>query len=934
MAGPGPDLPPVAGFLAVHPERLRFTMNAKDPDSPFPGDDRPTLDSQAIPARSSSDTQAAPTQADGGGPDTEQAGDRIGRYQLVKKLGEGGMGAVYLAEQTQPVQRQVALKVIKSGMDSRQVIARFEAERAALSMMNHIYIARVLDAGSTSTGRPYFVMERVEGEPVTRFCDSQKLKIRRRLELFKRICAAVQHAHQKGIIHRDLKPTNILVSSQDNIPLPKVIDFGVAKAITQHPDEETAFTMLGQIVGTLEYMSPEQARLNDASVDTRSDIYSLGVILYELMTGTTPLGPPRNRKSDYLEVLSRIKHEEPLRPSTSVTDTRRPLEDIARSRGVEPRRLAAQLRGELDLIILKALEKDPVRRYQTVQELSEDVGHYLNAEPISARPPTRLYLLRKFVRRNRSGVVTATAVLVTLIAGLALTAWYAVKATRAEQQLAEQFQQLQQSVRLEKQNEVLSRKLARQAEAKKATLAAEINSLIKRGQWAEGLARMEEYEQNHGTPPVELRVLRLNAIDGLSDREQLQREILALEADPESGTVESELRLWRGYGFLYDQNRSDDSVTLIRSAIAGALPPDDRLFAEGLIADSLPEAIGFYRQALLVSPFHSRARLQLAATLIFLGRYEEALAEIRVGQTLFVNDPRFYMAETISHALADEVDRALGALQVVEQRFPEAQTDNARSLIQMSQTVNRQFREYDRAGLLDWMAILPDAWDLMKEDVYESMSLPEFQRAIISRAYGNLVTVMILQRFATHNKKHRNIIDSCQSGWAVHQDNLFKTFEGWSWLALQNPRQAAAAFEMATTSDGLFPDIRSQAHYGLFLGRLKMYEQTADPTDMESAIQALQQYLEAGPFEMHRAATMLDACTAADRWDLARSICDQVVARGMSSRDWKLRLLESGLAAGKTGLALELCESLVQEYPDDRRIRDRHQTILEALGNR
>src|SRR6266699_220595 len=296
---------------------------------------------------------------------TERAGTVIGPYKLLQQIGEGGMGTVYMAEQTQPVQRKVALKVIKPGMDSRQVIGRFEAERQALAMMDHVNIARVFDAGATESGRPYFVMELVHGVPITKYCDDNHLTPRERLELFVPVCQAIQHAHQKGIIHRDVKPSNVMITFYDGKPVPKVIDFGVAKATEQKLTERTLFTQHGTMVGTLEYMSPEQAEMSALGVDTRSDIYSLGVLLYELLTGSTPLSNKRMKDVAYAEILRMIKEEEPPKPSTRLSDSGEALASISAQRHTEPAKLAKLMRGELDWIVMKTLEKDRNRRYET-----------------------------------------------------------------------------------------------------------------------------------------------------------------------------------------------------------------------------------------------------------------------------------------------------------------------------------------------------------------------------------------------------------------------------------------------------------------------------------------------------------------------------------------------------------------------------------------
>jgi serine/threonine protein kinase len=331
----------------------------------------------------------------------------IGPYKLLEPIGEGGMGVVYVAEQVVPVRRKVALKVIKPGMDTKQVIARFEVERQALAMMDHPNIAKVHDAGATESGRPFFVMELVPGIPITDYCDRERLSIPERLELFVLVCRAVQHAHQKGIIHRDLKPSNILVTVIDGAAVPKVIDFGIAKATGVALTDQTLHTAFHQLVGTPLYMSPEQADLAGLDVDTRSDIYSLGVLLYELLTGSTPFDQDTLRKAAFDEVRRIIREEEPPRPSTRLSTLSESLSTVSARRNAEPRHLSRAVRGELDWIVMKALEKDRTRRYETANDFADDVIRHLNDQPVEAGPPSRLYHLRKFVRRNRSRIAAA-----------------------------------------------------------------------------------------------------------------------------------------------------------------------------------------------------------------------------------------------------------------------------------------------------------------------------------------------------------------------------------------------------------------------------------------------------------------------------------------------------------------------------------------------
>jgi serine/threonine protein kinase len=368
----------------------------------------------------------------GSTPPAEAAGTRLGPYKLLQKLGEGGMGAVWVAEQHEPVKRRVALKLIKPGMDSARILRRFEAERQALALMDHTHIAKVFDAGTTPEGRPYFVMELVQGVRLTTYCDEQRLTLRERLELFVQICQAIQHAHQKGIIHRDIKPSNVLVAVEDGRPVPKVIDFGLAKAMHQRLTDQTMHTEIGQVLGTLEYMSPEQAEFDILDVDTRADAYSLGVVLYELLTGTTPLDPRGLRKAAFSEVLRQIREVVPSRPSTRLAQSKESLARLAAQRRTDPARLMREVRGELDWIVMKCLEKDRTRRYATANGLARDVERYLHDEPVEACPPSAGYRLRKFARRHWAALAVASAFAALLVVGAVVSVLLAVRATVAE----------------------------------------------------------------------------------------------------------------------------------------------------------------------------------------------------------------------------------------------------------------------------------------------------------------------------------------------------------------------------------------------------------------------------------------------------------------------------------------------------------------------
>jgi serine/threonine protein kinase len=362
-------------------------------------------------------------------PDAEPGLVIAGRYTLQQKVGEGGMGEVWVAKQTEPVKRTVALKLIKSGMDSKAVLQRFEQERQALALMDHPHIAKVLDGGLTPHRRPYFVMELVNGLPLNKFCDEAKLGIRERLQLFVPICQAVQHAHQKGIVHRDLKPSNILVTVVDGRPMPKVIDFGVAKATAGRLTDESMSTQFGAVVGTLEYMSPEQAGFSGEDIDTRADIYSLGVIAYELLTGLRPIDAQRLKTAAFTEMIRIIREEEPAKPSTRLS-TNESLPSLAAVRQIEPRRLMALLRGDLDWIVMKCLEKQRDRRYETAGALSRDIQRYLDGEPVEACPPSVSYRLGKFLRRHKGPVLAAALVLLVLVGGIIGTTIGLIRAER------------------------------------------------------------------------------------------------------------------------------------------------------------------------------------------------------------------------------------------------------------------------------------------------------------------------------------------------------------------------------------------------------------------------------------------------------------------------------------------------------------------------
>ncbi|MHB8953704.1 MAG: tetratricopeptide repeat protein [Pirellulaceae bacterium] len=487
-------------------------------------------------------------------PALERPGSNIGPYKLLEEIGHGGMGVVYLAEQKEPVKRRVALKIIKPGMDTRQVIARFEAERQALAMMDHPNIARVLDAGATETGRPYFVMELVKGMPLTEYCDQQRLTARQRLELFVPVCHAIQHAHQKGIIHRDLKPSNILVALFDGRPVPKVIDFGVSKAISQTLTEKTMFTGLGQIVGTLEYMSPEQAQVNQLDVDTRTDVYSLGVLLYELLTGEMPFDRQRLRSAAFDEMLRIIREEEPPRPSTRLSSSAA-LPSIAANRQTEPQKLSGMIRGDLDWIVMKAMEKERERRYETANGMAADIQHYLNDEPVTASPPSAIYRFRKFSRRNKAGFVLTAAGTLAILLVVASIGW-AIRDRSAQ--------------RTEAARQVRERQL--RIDTQVALYIEDVERLLRTEQWEDAqtaLVRAQVAMANEDCSEdlrdkVRRIALDLKMVARLQDILLRASDVRGVELDRE-GTCREYANAFLEYGIDFAATTPDEAVTVLRT---------------------------------------------------------------------------------------------------------------------------------------------------------------------------------------------------------------------------------------------------------------------------------------------------------------------------------------------------------------------------------
>jgi eukaryotic-like serine/threonine-protein kinase len=587
-------------------------------------------------------------------PASESPGIVIGPYKLVEPIGEGGMGAVWMAQQTEPVKRLVALKLIKPGMDSKQVIARFEAERQALALMEHPNIARVLDGGTTPAGRPYFVMDLVKGVPITRYCDDHHQTPRQRLELFLPVCQAVQHAHQKGVIHRDLKPSNVLVALYDGKPVPKVIDFGVAKAVGQPLTEKTLVTGFGAIVGTLEYMSPEQAEVNQLDIDTRSDIYSLGVLLYELLTGSTPFSKKDLEKAGMLEMLRVIREDEPSKPSTKLSSSDA-LPTLSANRGTEPAKLTKLVRGELDWIVMKALEKDRNRRYETANGFAADVLRYLADEAVQACPPSAAYRLKKFVRRNKGGLAVAALALLFLVVVGSGVGWAvrdrAARQSRTGERVDLILGEVDRLEREQKWPEALA--AARRAEAAAAGGEADAATAQRVRERLKDLKFLDRLEQ--------IRMQRATLVDGKFDDAGADRDyarafrdygvdveawaveasIDRLKACPElSIPLAAALDDWVAARRRVSTQETPDWKRLV--AVARGIDPDqlrDRLRSTwGRPASETQDELRRLAESIDVRVQHPATLVCLAGTLGTVGHADSALRVLRGAQSAYPGD--------------------------------------------------------------------------------------------------------------------------------------------------------------------------------------------------------------------------------------------------------------------------------------------------------
>ena len=847
-------------------------------------------------------------------PITEKAGDRIGRYKLVEKIGEGGCGIVYLAEQEEPLRRRVALKVIRLGMDTQSVIARFEAERQALALMDHPNIARVFDAGATDGGRPYFVMELVRGVRITEYCDENALSAPERLALFVQVCQAIQHAHQKGIIHRDIKPSNILVTVNDGVAVPKVIDFGIAKATEQKLTEKTVRTLFLEFLGTPAYMSPEQAAMTTLDIDTRSDIYSLGVLLYELLAGQPPFDGPKLLQAGFDAMRRTIAEAEPARPSTRLRQM--PFAEqttTAQRRRTEPPKLIKLLRGDLDWIVMKCLEKDRARRYETANALAADIQRHLDTEPVLARPPSNIYRVQKLLRRHRKAFAAAAALLVILAAGLAASTWFFVRESAARQIVG----------------------------LRNAELAS------RSGRWRDALKFWDAAERAGYKDSIDLGLKRAEAWIVLADKPRAKTEFDKVMRLSDLGARRGSVLLRVGEFEMFNRATFEQGVQHVRQALTNGLDAADTALANGLIADSTPAALGFFNTALEHNPFlHSAHRHSLGLKFV-LGRHDELAAHLRVAKVLYPGDFSPGQLEIMELALHGRTNEAQSALSRLRAGLP---PDSYRTVERGIRLLSRAAAFFEPEAYLGGQGSNAVAQSELLTNALESLQargsarpagplpqLPCVEQGI-QLGFDGLKMLAIAKLLGGTDAAIEKIRDSSRH----HPEALFPFFAG-TFLDKQQPRTGPRDLRLLALQSEMYQKAADSPSILPSLPRLARVL----AADVQEEL-ALSKHTNAAAFRTNCQANLRRAalepqlapieCGAYARWSYALNEYDldrQFLARWESLRPEDPSLLRNRIrlemASGAYGPALKHIDRALAANPDDKFAKAEREKALQEI---
>jgi serine/threonine protein kinase len=869
----------------------------------------------------------------------------VGPYRLIKKLGEGGMGSVWLARQEEPIRRQVALKLVRAGLDSEQFLRRFETERQAQALMDHPHVAKVLDAGTTDQNSPYFVMEYLPGDGLIRYCNKKQLNTRARLKLFLDLCDAIQHAHQKGVVHRDIKPSNVIVCEIDGRPVVKVIDFGLARAIDAQELQLQTMTQFGTVLGSLPYMSPEQARGSRGKhsaedIDTRTDVYSLGAVLFELLTGTTPIRIETIREIGVVETLRRIQEQEPPRPSVRVQELLGEQSDAATVSGQQNMR---QLVGDLDWIVVKALEIDRDRRYDTVSELSRDVDCFLDDEPVSARPPSRVYLMQKFVRKHRIAVISSAMIVAALAIGLVLAAWQANRARIANNSLETTNKELEKTnVDLAAVNKELKQTnadldSANQIERKlrRDQIVEQIGYLVSRGQWKKAqieIGKLEAVEPGQLPEPVLL--AKLAVADGLQQTEELRAMLREYQTQEWADRWVAERNVWQAYVSLLDGNAKVDPKELLQSALkTGTLVEADKYFSRGLLSKSLPESTELYRQALEESSFHLRARLQLVITLILLGRRDEAARETASAIEYFPDDLRFYHAQGLNAAFGADRPTTLSAIEVANARFPEVKTGYILTALEIAEEFDKTLTGFDSGSQVSLLKLVAKVQAMSLSQ--KTLPVREFHKPQIFEAFFPFVRTLTNPIYLISSEENRIKLmgQACQRSYQIHPDALFLLMEGIALYAAGQNAEAETIMCKAMDGFSFSPAVAREAKFFAFAARAGIFVQTKNEEDLEIAVDYLVDYPVSRITPM-RFELVFNAFARTGHWKRAKEAIEVMIRQNGDRKGLMKKMAKQAEKYEDYGIALQTWDELLLAFPDDSELVDLRAALIKRMAEK